>query len=123
MPAPILYSIACPRPLNRRIGLHSRHSRDGPLPPRRLRYGQQVELRGSLQLARQIVESQQLEPHTDLRKAMTNTIERLKNEGWRQEGAIDYGFVFLNRNGVRRLLILTERDPYDTRTQTFSPFK
>jgi hypothetical protein len=54
---------------------------------------------------------------------MTNTIERLKNEGWRQEGAIDYGFVFLNRNGVRRLLILTERDPYDTRTQTFSPFK
>jgi len=34
-----------------------------------------------------------------------------------------YGFVFLNRNGARRLLILAERDPYDATPQTFSPFK
>jgi hypothetical protein len=34
-----------------------------------------------------------------------------------------FGFVFINRNGIRRLLILTERDPLDTRPQTFSPFK
>jgi hypothetical protein len=27
------------------------------------------------------------------------------------------------RNGIRRLLILTERDPFDAPPQTFSPFK
>jgi hypothetical protein len=71
---------------------------------------------------RQIVDSQRLEPHTDLRKAMTNTIDRLTQEGWTFEGTPNFGFVFLNRNGARRLLILTERDPYDTRPQSFSPW-
>jgi hypothetical protein len=95
----------------------------------------------------QIIECQRLEPAADLRSAMTTTLNRLVCEGWQPEGeptkmaaavlnprrrarrasATDgpsnFGFVFLNRNGTRRLLILTERDPYDEQPQTFSPFK
>jgi hypothetical protein len=70
-----------------------------------------------------IIDCQRLEPSTDLRPAMTAAIERLIKEGWQPEGTLDFGFVFINRNGTRRLLILTERDPYDTRPQAFSPFK
>jgi hypothetical protein len=71
----------------------------------------------------QIIECRRLEPSTDLRKAMTATIARLLSEGYEAENTPDYGFVFLNRNGTRRLLILTERDPYDATPKTFSPFK
>jgi hypothetical protein len=71
----------------------------------------------------QIIECQRLEPHTDLRNAMTTTIDRRLSEGWEAEGTSEFGFVFLSRNGSRRLLILTERDPLDTRPQTFTPFK
>jgi hypothetical protein len=71
----------------------------------------------------QIVECQRLEPSADLRGAMTSTIARLSSDGWEAENAPDYGFVFLNRKGTRRLLIVTERDPYDATPQTFSPFK
>ena len=70
-----------------------------------------------------IIECERLEPSTDLRRAMTAATERLIKEGWQPEGTLDFGFVFLNRTGIRRLLILTERDPYDTRPQAFSPFK
>ena len=71
----------------------------------------------------QIIECQHLEPCADLRKAMTTIIDRLVSEGWEFEGTVRFGFVFLSRNGVRRLLILTERDPQDSRPQAFSPFK
>jgi hypothetical protein len=54
---------------------------------------------------------------------MTAAIARLSQEGWQPGGTPDFGFVFINRSGIRRLLILTERDPLDTRPQTFSPFK
>ena len=70
-----------------------------------------------------IIDCQRLETFTDLRPTMTFTINRLSNEGWQPEGTPDFGFVFINRNGIRRLLILTERDPLDTRPQAFSPFK
>jgi hypothetical protein len=70
-----------------------------------------------------IIERQRLEACTDLRSAMTAAINRLTAEGWQPEGTADFGFVFLNRGGIRRLLILTERDPHDTRPQTFSPFR
>jgi hypothetical protein len=76
-----------------------------------------------LDLQWQIVECQRLEPSADLRGAMTSTIARLSSDGWEAENAPDYGFVFLNRKGTRRLLIVTERDPYDATPQTFSPFK
>jgi hypothetical protein len=70
-----------------------------------------------------IIACERFEPCTDLRSAMTTAIDRLAAEGWQPEGTLDFGFVFLNRGGIRRLLILTERDPLDTRPQTFSPFK
>jgi hypothetical protein len=72
---------------------------------------------------RKIIDCQRLEASADLRGAMTAAIDRLSQDGWRPEGTPDFGFVFLNRNGIRRLLILTERDPLDTRPQAFSPFK
>jgi hypothetical protein len=70
----------------------------------------------------QIIECTRLEPSADLRSAMTTTIDRLTQESWRPKST-PYGFVFLNRPGTRRLLILTERDPIDATPQTFSPFK
>jgi hypothetical protein len=70
-----------------------------------------------------IIECQRLEPFADLRGAMTGTLNRLVCEGWQPESTPRFGFVFLNRYGSRRLLILTERDPHDSRPQTFSPYK
>jgi hypothetical protein len=71
----------------------------------------------------QIIECRCVEPFADLGSAMTAALQRLTEEGWQAESAPRFGFVFLNRNGTRRLLILTERDPYDLRPQSFSPFK
>ena len=70
-----------------------------------------------------VIECQRLEPCVDLAKSMTTALQRLTEEGWQAEHVPRSGFVFLNRSGTRRLLILTERDPYDTGSQTFSPFK
>jgi hypothetical protein len=71
----------------------------------------------------QIIECRRLDASTDPRSAMATTIDRLAQEGWRPESTCEYGFVFLKRHGTRRLLIITERDPYDATSQTFSPFK
>jgi hypothetical protein len=54
---------------------------------------------------------------------MAAAIERLKAEGWQPEGSAEYGFVFVRRAGERRLVSLTERDPHDTRSQSFDPFR
>jgi hypothetical protein len=70
-----------------------------------------------------IIECQRLERSADLAKSMSAALQRLTEEGWQPESAPTFGFVFLNRNGTRRLLILTERDPHDLRPQSFSPFK
>jgi hypothetical protein len=70
----------------------------------------------------QVIESVKLEARTDLSAAMAAAIERLVSLGWQTEGSHEFGFVFLRRAGERRLLILTERDPYDRRPQSFSPF-
>lgn len=70
----------------------------------------------------QVLESSRLEPGADLKAAMTAAISRLAGQGWQTEGGEQFGFVFLRRAGERRLLILTERDPHDMRSQTFSPF-
>jgi hypothetical protein len=69
-----------------------------------------------------MINCERLEPPTDLHSAMTAAVDRLTPEGWQPEGTPDFGFVFLNRGGIRWLLILTERDPHDTRPQTFSPW-
>jgi hypothetical protein len=70
-----------------------------------------------------IIECQRLEPRVDLQIAMSNAIRRLAEDGWLRENDSRFGFVFLNRCSVRRLLILTERDPHDDTPQSFSPFK
>jgi hypothetical protein len=70
----------------------------------------------------QVLESVRLEPAVDLAAAMTAAIERQTRDSWQTEGTAEFGFVFLRRDGERRLLILTERDPYDLRPQSFSPF-
>jgi hypothetical protein len=71
----------------------------------------------------QVIESHRLEPGADLFSAMTATIERLAVEGWRAEDEPHFGFVFITKEGDRRLLIVTPRDPFDTTPQSFSPFQ
>jgi hypothetical protein len=70
----------------------------------------------------QVIESVKLAPVENLAGAMNAAIERQSRDGWLAESDHEFGFVFLRRDGERRLLILTERDPYDTRPQSFSPF-
>lgn len=70
----------------------------------------------------QIIDCRRLEPCSDVHVAMTEAIEQLPGEGWQAEGNADYGFVFIQRAGDRRLLMLTERDPADSARQSFSPF-
>jgi hypothetical protein len=69
-----------------------------------------------------VLESVRVAPATDLSAAMAAAIERQTTNGWQAESSPDFGFVFLRRAGERRLLILTERDPFDRRRQSFSPF-
>jgi hypothetical protein len=70
-----------------------------------------------------VIETQRLEPDADLSAAMRASIERLSAEGWEIEAPPKFGFSFIRRDGVRRLLMLTPRDPFDTRPQSFNPFK
>ena len=67
--------------------------------------------------------SECLEPGTDLQAAMAAAIDRLAGAGWQAEGSAEYGFVFIRRGDDRRLLAITERDPYDRTSQSFSPFR
>jgi hypothetical protein len=71
----------------------------------------------------QIIESDRLEPGADLLGAMTTTIERLAVAGWHAESEPRFGFVFITKECERRLLILTPKDPFDSRPQSFSPFR
>jgi hypothetical protein len=54
---------------------------------------------------------------------MTAAIDHLAVEGWWIEAAPRFGFCFIRKDGERRLLMLTPRDPSDRRPQSFSPFK
>jgi hypothetical protein len=71
----------------------------------------------------QILHCERLEPQADLFAAMTATLQMLEAQGWKAEADILYGFVFIRRDGERRMLMLTPRDPYDTSRQSFDPFK
>jgi hypothetical protein len=75
-----------------------------------------------LTLHREIIDYQTLQPSADLRHAMTTTIERLQADGWNAESNATHGFVFGSRNGERRLLMITARDPEERGPQTYSPF-
>lgn len=70
-----------------------------------------------------VIDSRRLEPAADLSVAMAAAIERLEGEGWRPEGGVEYGFVFVRREAERRLLMLTPRDPYSAAQQSFSPVR
>lgn len=70
----------------------------------------------------ELVEFQALEPGCDLRAAMTMALESLVDDGWVVESDAAAGFVFINRAGERRLLMLTGRDPQSATPQSFSPF-
>jgi hypothetical protein len=69
-----------------------------------------------------VIESSRLAPAANLAVAMQDAIRRHSRDGWQAESSHEFGFVFLRRDDERRLLILTERDPHDTRPQSFSPF-
>jgi hypothetical protein len=71
----------------------------------------------------QVIESSRIEPGEDLYGVMTASIERLAAAGWRAENEPRFGFVFIRKESVRRLLMLTPRDPFDARPQSFSPFR
>jgi hypothetical protein len=71
----------------------------------------------------QVIESHRLEPAADLSAAMTAAINRLAADDWQIEAAPQFGFAFIRRDGERRLLMLTPRDPHDTTPQSFNPFK
>jgi hypothetical protein len=69
------------------------------------------------------LQCQRLEPRADLRVAMSAAIDAQVAQGWRVEGTAEYGFVFIRREGERRLVMLTPRNPQDRTPQTFSPFR
>jgi len=69
-----------------------------------------------------VLDCQRLEAAADLSGAMAGAIARLEAEGWLAEASPEYGFVFIRCQAERRLLMLTPRDPYDTTSQSFSPF-
>jgi hypothetical protein len=71
----------------------------------------------------QVIDSHRLGPAADLHGAMPAAIERCAREGWEAEAEPRFGFVFIRRAGERRLLMLTPRDPYDTRPTSFNPFR
>jgi hypothetical protein len=71
----------------------------------------------------QVIESTRLGRASDLSGAMGAAIERLAADGWQAEGTPEYGFVFIRREGERRLLMITPRDPANTTLQSFSPFR
>jgi hypothetical protein len=70
----------------------------------------------------QVIESHRLEPGADLLFEMRVTIHRLAADGWTAESEPRFGFAFITKEGDRRLLMLTPKDPFDTRPQSFSPF-
>jgi hypothetical protein len=70
-----------------------------------------------------VIESQRFGPDADLPGMMLATIERLAGEGREIEALPRFRVSFIRRDGVRRLLILTPKDPHDDRSQSFNPFK
>jgi hypothetical protein len=76
-----------------------------------------------LSLQWEIIDCRYLESGSDLYAAMMDAIKQATREGWEAEGTPDFGFVFLRRGDLRRLLMLTPRDPVDSTQQSFNPFR
>jgi hypothetical protein len=70
----------------------------------------------------EVIECEVVAPGADLRTAMLAAMERLQREHWEAESDAAWGSVFIRRGAVRRLLMLTARDPLSTERQGFNPF-
>jgi hypothetical protein len=70
----------------------------------------------------QVIDCRRLGRGADLRAALGGAIKRLERGGWQPEGSAEFGFVFMTRAGERRLVTVTERDPFSATLQSFSPF-
>lgn len=71
----------------------------------------------------ELVASRKLQCGANLHAAMSEAVDEADRDGWTAEGTPDFGFVFLRRGEVRRLLMLTPRDPGDAVRQSFNPFR
>jgi hypothetical protein len=71
----------------------------------------------------QVIESGLLDAAADLSGAMTAAIARWASDGWQIEAEPRFGFAFVGKDGERRLLMFTPRDPHDSGPQSFNPFK
>jgi hypothetical protein len=59
-----------------------------------------------------VLDSTELAPGTDLRRAFADGLTALERQGWLSEGASG-GMVFVRRGGERRLLAIHEHDPHE----------
>ncbi len=71
----------------------------------------------------EMIDCRCIEAGSDRYAAMMEAIEQARQEGWEAEGTPDFGFVFLRRGDVRRMMMLTPRDPQDSMQQSFNPFR
>jgi hypothetical protein len=71
----------------------------------------------------ELIDCRSVDAAIDGYAAMRDAIERVAREGWETEGDAEFGFVFLRRGEQRHLLMLTGRDPRDSRSQSFNPFR
>lgn len=55
--------------------------------------------------------SRRLAPGADLWAALQAAVAERHADGWQAECGVDWGFVFINRGGERRLLALEHVDP------------
>lgn len=60
-----------------------------------------------------VLDATELPGGTDLRQAFVAGVAALERDGWRSEGASG-AMVFVSRGHERRLLCITEADPFET---------
>jgi hypothetical protein len=70
-----------------------------------------------------VVEVEVLAPMADLAAAMSAALARLHCAGWTVEASAGFGFTFIHRDGERRLVVITARDPASAARQSFDPFR
>jgi len=59
-----------------------------------------------------VLDSTELPPGTDLRRAFADGLAQLERDGWQSEGASG-AMVFVRRGGERRLFAVHEHDPHE----------
>jgi hypothetical protein len=59
-----------------------------------------------------VLDSTELTPGTDLRRAFASGLAALEQDGWQSEGASG-AMVFVRRGAERRLLAIHESDPHE----------